>query len=73
MQHYDASNGSPEAQVHAEMAAKEASYVQAVGYVPTTNISNQDWEDMVLRNEISEARGGEYRANPYPGRNGTMV
>ena len=31
------------------MIAKEASHVQAVGYIPTDQISQKDWDEMVKR------------------------
>lgn len=30
--------------------SKESSLIQALGYVPTPNIANQEWEDMLKRN-----------------------
>ena len=72
MHHYDKSMMSPEAAQQAALAAKEASCVQAVGYMPTSNISAQEWELQLERNERSKAMGGEYVRTPDPGRSGSM-
>lgn len=69
MKHYDRSMASEEAKQQQDLAAKEASYIQAVGYVPTPNISAQDWEDQVHRNKRST---GTYIQSPNPYRSGSM-
>lgn len=72
MKHFDKSVEDSTARQQQNMAAKEASFVQAVGYVPTSNISAQDWEDQVHRNKVSKARGGLYRQKADPARSGSM-
>lgn len=66
MKHYDSSVTSSEGRQQQDMAAKQASFEQAVGYPVTPNISAQDWEDQVHRNKISKSRGGLYvqKADP---------
>lgn len=64
MKHYDKGKYGARVTEIQNLAAKEASYCQAVGYVPTRSISNQDWEDMLIRNERSKQYGGEYVMAP---------
>ena len=66
MKHYDRTVVTEEAKQQQNLAAKEASYLQAVGYVVTPNISAQDFEDQVHRNKVSKARGGLYVQAPSP-------
>ena len=66
MKHYEALKTDPRAIEMNNLASKEASYVQMVGYVPRADMRAQDWEDMVARNEISKARGGIYVQKPDP-------
>lgn len=73
MKHYDRSAMTEQARQQQDLAAKEASYAQAVGYPVTHNISCQEWEDMVSRNERSLSYGGTYVQKPDPGRSGSMV
>lgn len=40
-----------------DLMAKEASYIQPCGYIPTDQISQREWDAMVKRNEMSR---GEY-------------
>ena len=72
MKHYDSPVATSEARQQQDMAAKQASFEQAVGYPVTPNISAQDWEDQVHRNKISKARGGLYVQRADPARNGSM-
>ena len=51
MKHFDG-KGSPRVQQMKDLLAKEASYIQAVGYTPTPNIMTQAWEDMVHRDKL---------------------
>ena len=66
MKHYEAANTDKRAVELNNLASKEASFVQMVGYVPRADMRAQDWEDMVHRNEISKARGGIYVQKPNP-------
>lgn len=69
MRHFDRPHYNKRIVEQQNLAAKEASACQAVGYVPRLDISAQDWEDQVHRNKISKARGGLYVMNvPTPRR-----
>ena len=72
MKHYDSPVADSTARQQQDMAAKEASYAQAVGYPVTPNISAQDWEDQVHRNKVSLVRGGLYVQKADPARSGSM-
>ncbi len=69
MRHFDRPHYNARIVAQQNLAAKEASAVQAVGYVPRLDISAQEWEDQVHRNAVSKARGGVYMMKPEPSRN----
>lgn len=70
MKHYDRTLcKNSRALQQQNLAAKEASYIQAVGYVPSVSISTQDWEDQVQRNKRS---AGEYKMTARVPRSGSM-
>lgn len=56
MKHYDKGSYDTRVVQQQNLAAKEASYIQALGYVPTLSLSNQDWEDQLQRNKLARTR-----------------
>jgi len=68
MKHYEAKRMSPRDVEINNLASKEASYIQVLGYVPRVDMRAQDWEDQVQRNEQSKRYGGSYVQRGDPGR-----
>lgn len=62
MKHFDHGQDYNEAVVAEQnLIAKEASYIQTVGYTPTTELSQREWEQMQRRNKMSR---GVYQGEP---------
>ena len=52
MKHYDSAPKDARGLEMQNLAAKEASYVQACGYVPCLSMANQKWQDELERSRL---------------------
>lgn len=61
MRHYDKGEDYNERIVQQQnLIAKEASFVQACGYIPTDQIPAKDWNAMVARDKSRQTADGKY-------------
>jgi hypothetical protein len=64
MKHFDSGNYDERVNAIQSSHAKEASAVQAVGYLPSAHISDREWNEMVARDKRTYDENGYYHYDP---------